>query len=238
MTRAEEAKRDAPRSAVCGPERGWRGADPQVSPSMKTTAPGNLAEVQRYCRPGGTLARAADPGGPTEAGETQRYPRDGEPANRSTVGGRQGAGLACARAGAAGGQREHVPPAPLFLQASPLGALKVSRLRPWKEEAEAELLGPRLPGQTSGLPVSVAGCRPGQGQGPRDPVLLFLSSGPHIGVTTEGLTQPETCGCESNPGGPGSLAGDIHLQHGQQTGGHLNASPRTQQLSKLRATCP
>ena len=83
------------------------------------------------------------------------------------MGGRQGGGLACARAGAAGGQREHVPPAPLFLQASPLGALKVSRLRPWKEEAEAELLGPRLPGQTSGLPVSVAGCRPGQGQGPR-----------------------------------------------------------------------
>ena len=35
------------------------GTDPQVSPSIKTTAPGNLAEVQLYCPPGGTLARAA-----------------------------------------------------------------------------------------------------------------------------------------------------------------------------------
>lgn len=122
------------------------GTDPQVSPSIKTTAPGNLAEVQLYCPPGGTLARAAGPGGPTEAGETQRDPRDGEPAHRSAAGGGQGVGLASARAGAAGGQREHIPPAPLFLQAAPLGALRVSWLGPWKEEVKAELLEPRLLG--------------------------------------------------------------------------------------------
>lgn len=52
--------------------------------------------------------------------------------------------------------------------------------------------GPRLPAQTSRLPGSMAGRRPGQGQSPGEPVLLFLSSGPPIGVTTERLTQPET----------------------------------------------
>lgn len=48
------------------------GTDSQISSSLKTTAPGNLAGVQLYCRPGGTLARAAGPGEPTEAGETRR----------------------------------------------------------------------------------------------------------------------------------------------------------------------
>lgn len=107
-------------------------------------------------------------------------------------GGTQGSGLACARVGGCRRQRGHLPPAPSSLHAAPLGAPRLSRLRPWKEEAEAELLGPRLPVQTSGLPGSMAGRRPGQGQSPGEPVLLFLSSGPPIGVTTERLTQPET----------------------------------------------
>lgn len=107
-------------------------------------------------------------------------------------GGAQGAGLAPARGGGCRRAEGAPPPAPLSLQAAPLGAPRLSWLGPWKEEAEAELLGPRLPGQTSGLPVSMARSRPGQGQSPGEPILLFLSSGPHIGVTTERLTQPET----------------------------------------------
>lgn len=217
---------------MCGPETGWRGAEPQ-SPLRKTTAPGNLAEAQQYCRPGGAFARAAGPGGPQRQERRRDIPGTesrptGTPWEAGRVLGWPVRGRGCRRA-----ERAR-PSSPIVPQAAPLGALRVSRLRPWKEEAEAELLGPRLPGQTSRLPVSVAGCRPGQGQGPR-PVLLFLSSGTHIGVTTEGPTQPETCGCESNPGGPGSLAGDVHHQHGQRTRGHLNVSPRTQQLSKPRA---
>ena len=114
MTHAE----DAPRSAVCGPERGWRGAEPQ-SPPPGSHGPWGPGRSPAVLPPRWRLRESCRPWGTTEAGETQRYPRDGEPANRSTVGGRQGAGLACARAGAAGGQSEHVPPAPLFLKLPP-----------------------------------------------------------------------------------------------------------------------
>lgn len=33
-------------------------------PLREATAPGDLAEAQQYCRPGGAFARAAGPGGP------------------------------------------------------------------------------------------------------------------------------------------------------------------------------